>query len=225
MAQAINVLVVIPAYNEEKQIGRVIRGLFENGHTNIVVVDDGSTDETAPVAKAAGAVVLQHEVNRGQGAALETGNEYARRINSDFVVHFDADGQFNPADISAALRFMQENHLDVLFGSRFMDQRSKIPFIKKRLVLPVARWINFVFTGCFLTDAHNGFRILNLNALRNIKITQDRMAHNTEILQEVRRHGLKYAEFPVEVSYREYGQSALQGAKIVSDLLVGLFTK
>jgi glycosyltransferase involved in cell wall biosynthesis len=219
------VLVVIPAYNEEKELGRVIRGLFEHGFKDVVVVDDGSTDRTATVARESGGKVLSHLLNRGQGAAIETGDSCARALQPDFVVHFDADGQFNPVDIIPALRLMQEKNLDVVLGSRFLDNRSKLPWLKKYLVLPVARWINFVFTGVALTDVHNGFRILSKKALEKIVLSQDRMAHNTEIIQQIKKHQLAFAECPVEVSYHEYGQGISGGYKIVHDLFVGLFSK
>src|SRR3989344_3410479 len=134
--------VIVPAYNEEKQIGRVVRGLFEHKLENVVVVDDGSDDSTAEEAKLAGATVLTHEVNRGQGAALQTGNEYALAGGASAVVHFDADGQFNPADIAEALVVMKDRNAEVLLGSRFLDNRSQMPWTKKYIVLPIARLIN-----------------------------------------------------------------------------------
>lgn len=216
-------LVVIPAYNEEKRIGRVIRGLFEHGHTNILVVDDGSTDRTVQISKDFGIKVLVHPINRGQGAALETGNLYARMNGYQTVVHFDADGQFNPADILPAINFLKDKNLDVVLGSRFLDERSKIPFFKKTILLPVSRWINYVFTGVLLTDVHNGFRIFSEKALKNINITQDRMSHNTEILQKINKNKLKYAEFPVEVKYHEYGQGVGGGIKILRDIIISFF--
>jgi glycosyltransferase involved in cell wall biosynthesis len=205
-------------------VGRVIRGLFEQGYTNIIVIDDGSKDETAVEAQKAGATVIRHKINRGQGAALETGDEYARSVGALKVVHFDADGQFNPSDIAAGIKVMNEKGVDVIFGSRFLDSRSKIPWFKKHVLLKVARWINYVFSGILLSDAHNGFRIFNQNALSKIVFKHDRMSHNTEILKIVKRSGLKYAEVPVEVRYSDYGQGLFGGVKIIYDLLIGIFT-
>lgn len=219
------VKVVIPAYNEEKNISRVIHGLFEIGLKDIVVIDDASTDDTFARAQAAGATVIRHKINRGQGAALETGDEYARRKGSDVVIHFDADDQFNPADAKAAVIFLRENNLDVVLGSRFLDNRSKMPFLKKHLILPISRWINFVFTGVSLSDAHNGFRVLSKKALENIYVTQDRMAHNTEIVRQIKANNLVSKEFPVEVKYHEYGQGVAGGFKIVRELIIDLFTE
>lgn len=213
--------IVIPAYNEAKNIGRVISGLFSHGFKNIVVVDDGSLDDTAKAAKSAGAVVLRHEINRGQGAALQTGNEYVLANGANFVAHFDADGQFNPTDVGQALAFMQKQNLDALLGSRFLDNRSKIPWTKKYIILPASRFVNRLLTGLKLTDAHNGFRILSRRALENIKIFQDRMAHNSEIVRQIKTRGLSFAEYPVEVNYFEYGQGIGGGLKIILEILRG----
>lgn len=224
------IFVVVPAYNEEENIGRVISGLFktqitqiDNGITQmrVVVVDDGSSDGTFMVAKLAGAVVLSHVVNRGQGAALQTGNEYALEHGASCVVHFDADGQFNPADITKALAVMKDKNVDVILGSRFLDNRSQIPRTKKYIVLPIARLINRFLTGLKLTDVHNGFRILSRRALEVINISQDRMAHNSEIISLIKQKNLSYLEYPVEVTYNEYGQGVGGGLKIILEILQG----
>ena len=236
-----SLFVIIPAYNEEKKIGRVLSGLFKTQITQItdgitridnretrmtvVVVDDGSNDNTTQVARDAGAIVLQHEVNRGQGAALQTGNEYALKNGASYVVHFDADGQFNPTDIARALAVMKDKNVDVILGSRFLDNRSQIPWTKKYVVLPVARLINRFLTGLKLTDVHNGFRILSRSALEKINITQDRMAHNSEIIKQIKQKNLSYLEYPVEVTYNEYGQGVGGGLRIIWEILQGRLTK
>ena len=213
--------VIVPAYNEEKTIGDVLKGVFDTqiSPINVVVVDDGSSDNTAETAKSVGAIVLRHEVNRGQGAALQTGNEYALAHGAGAVVHFDADGQFDAADISGALAVMQNKNADVILGSRFLDSRSKIPWTKKYLILPVSRFINWLFTGLKLTDAHNGFRILSRRALEKINIAQDRMAHNSEIVKQIKEHNLAFVEHPVRVKYFEYGQGVGGGLKIIGEML------
>ncbi len=219
------IFVVVPAYNEEKKIGRVIRGLFEHGLNQIIVVNDGSTDNTAYEARMAGAQVVEHLINRGQGAALETGNSIARSRGAEVVVHFDADEQFNPADIMPAIIKLQTENLDVILGSRFLDNRSKLPWTKRKIILPFSRLINYLLTGVSLSDAHNGFRVLSKKALNNLVIRQDRMAHNSEIISQIKIYGLKYAEQPVEVRYFEYGQSALGGFKILKDLFLAKIIK
>ncbi len=217
--------VVVPAYNEEKKIGRVVRGLFDHGITNVVVVDDGSEDNTARAAAQAGAIVKRHLVNRGQGAALQTGDEFCLARGATVVAHFDGDDQFKPEDILSAAAEMEKSGVDIILGSRFLDDKSKIPFFKKYFILPAARIINHLATGVKLTDAHNGFRVLNRRALEKIKITQDGMAHNSEIITRIKKNNLRFAEFPVTVVYHEYGQGVGGGIKIIRDLIISRFVK
>jgi len=217
--------VIVPAYNEEQKIGRVVRGLFEHGFNHVVVIDDGSGDNTAQVAHEAGAIVLKHIFNRGQGAALSTGNRYCQKVGAQSVVHFDGDDQFDPVDIAPALEFLKNNNAKVLLGSRFLDKKSQVPFFKKNIILPVSRLINYFLTGVKLTDAHNGFRILTREALEKIEITQDGMAHNSEIVAQIKKYQLPFVEFGVTVKYNEYGQGVRGGLKILWDWLVDKFIK
>lgn len=219
------IFVIVPAFNEEQSIGRVVAGLFEHGFEHVVVVDDGSGDKTKQCAEQAGAVVLRHEINRGQGASLQTGNEFALAHGAVTVVHFDADGQFNPSDIKPALEFLQTHKADVLLGSRFLDNRSKMPWTKKIFVLPIGRLVNRFLTGLTLSDAHNGFRILTKTALEKINISQDRMAHNSDIVKQIKEQGLIFVEYPVEVKYFEYGQGVGGGFKILQDIFTAKFLK
>ncbi len=214
------IFIVLPAYNEEQKIGRVIRDLFQHGFKNIIVVDDGSDDNTVSEAVTAGAKVLKHMINRGQGAALQTGNEFVLQNGAEIVVHFDSDGQFNVNDINKGIEKLIEENLDIVFGSRFLDTRSKVPFFKKYFILPFSRIINNFITKLNLSDVHNGFRIMHRRALEKINITQDQMAHNSEIPRLVKENNLKYGELPVEVLYFENGQGVSGGLKILWDLLI-----
>ena len=217
-------LALVPAYNEEKRIAEVLQGLLSQVDS-VVVIDDASSDTTAEVAEQCGAVVLRHEINRGQGAALETGHEYARLVGAEYVIHFDADGQFNPNDIAPALEVLKKENADILFGSRFLEKKSDIPWSKKYILFPIGKLLNTLFGSVALSDVHNGFRILTKNALHKIFITQDRMAHATEIPVLVKKQKLRFVEFPVEVTYHEYGQGGLGGLKIVKDLFTGKFIR
>lgn len=217
-------IAVVPAYNEGKNIGSVARGLFEHVD-KVIVVDDGSSDDTLCEAQRVNAVVLRHKINRGQGAALQTGHEYALKLGADYVLDFDADGQFDPFDIKPALEAIKIAQVDILFGSRFLGKKSNIPFFKKFFILPTAKFLNYLITKLPLSDVHNGFRIYARKALQSITITQDRMAHATEIVAQVRDARLKYIEFPVNVRYSEYGQGASGGLKILRDLFFGKFVK
>jgi glycosyltransferase involved in cell wall biosynthesis len=218
------IIAIVPAFNEAARIGGVVQSLRTVIDT-VIVVDDASRDDTAVRARAAGAVVLRHAINRGQGAAIETGHAYARALNAEYVVHFDGDGQFDVLDILPALGALKAAHADVLFGSRFLSKESlsHVPQFKRRILLPLARYIDRAFGAVPLTDAHNGFRILSQHAVQTIRIRQDRMAHATEIPQQVAAHRLPYIEFPVRVSYHEYGQSSIAGIKIITDLFLNKF--
>lgn len=215
------VMALVPAYNEAKTIERVVRDLYMVADS-VVVIDDASIDETARLAADAGAVVLQHSLNRGQGAALETGHVYARLNNADFVVHFDGDGQFFASDISRGLSLLKEKKLDIVLGTR-AQKKDSIPFLKRTFIFPVARAVDKLFGSVSLTDAHNGFRVMNRTALEVLQLTQDRMAHASEIPQLIKKYNVRYAELPVSVSYHEFGQGFGGGLRVVRDLLIGKF--
>lgn len=213
------VFVVIPVYNEEKSIEKVIADV-KTFTPHVVVVDDCSRDQSAAFAKHAGAVVLRHVVNRGQGAALQTGNVYALAHGADIIVHFDSDGQHQAKDIPKMIEPLVQGRVDVVFGTRFSGTEAvNMPASKKKLLLPTARLVNRVVTGLKLSDGHNGFRALSRKAVERIIIKQDRMAHNTEIPSLVARESLRYEEVPVEVIYNEYGQGVGDGVRILWELL------
>ncbi|MDO8559540.1 MAG: glycosyltransferase family 2 protein [bacterium] len=217
-----NVVAVVPAYNEEATVGAVIRGLRQNV-TAVVVVDDGSTDATARSAQAEGAAVVRHFLNRGQGAALQTGITYALGLDADVIVTVDADGQHDGRDIPALLAPIRQGFADVVFGSRFLgDGAQQVP-PARRFLLRAAVWFDRLRTGLPLTDTHNGLRALRRDAAAAMVIRQDGMAHASELLDEVVRCKLQFAEAPVRIRYTEYsrakGQGWWQAGKIVRDLL------
>lgn len=219
------VYVIVPAFNEAARVGAVVRGLLAAGLPKVIVVDDGSTDATGIRAREAGAEVIRHLVNCGQGAALETGNLVARQRGAQVVAHFDGDGQFDPGDVRPAISHLITAHLDVVLGSRFLDQRSRVPFLKRLGLTTLARLFNWWWTGVYLSDAHNGFRVLGPRALQLIRITHDGMAHNSEIVAQIRAHGLRHAEWPVRVVYHRYGQRLSHGLRIMWDLLFRRFSR
>ena len=211
--------VVVPAHNEQDNIFGVIKSLQELT-PNIVVVDDASTDRTNDIARSLGVLLLEHLINRGQGAALQTGTEFALKNGAKIIVHFDADGQMLAKDIYRIITPILDNQAEIVFGTRFLEKKSKIPWTKKYFILKPALMFNWFFTGIKLSDAHNGFRALSRQAAKAIKITQDGMAHATEILDQVRAHDLNYSEVPVEIVYNQYGQRFLSGFKIIRDLIL-----
>ncbi|MCW2289859.1 glycosyltransferase involved in cell wall biosynthesis [Leucobacter luti] len=221
-ASAGDTWVVIPLYNEATVIAEVVRGLLPE-FPHIVCIDDGSSDGSGEIARRAGARVVTHPINLGQGAALQTGFDYALERGAQFVVTFDADGQHRVEDAVAMLQRARREDLAIVFGSRFLDDRTN-PGVLKKIVLKTAVAVTNVTTRTRLTDAHNGLRVIRADALRAIKLRQDRMAHGTEIVVQLGRTGLPYAEHPVEVIYSEYskakGQSLLNSVNILVDLII-----
>lgn len=223
-----NPLIIIPAYNEEKAISGVIKDLQENNYQNILVIDDGSKDKTADIAKQSGAKVIRHLINRGQGAALQTGHEYALKNGAEIIVHFDADGQFLAKDIENMLSELN-NGYEITLGSRFLDKKPiNIP-LEKKIVLKAGKLFTRIFSNISLSDTHNGFRAIKREALTKIKITQDGMAHASEIIDLIKQNNLKYKEVPVTVIYSEYalskGQSIFNSLRIAFKLFIRKLTK
>jgi glycosyltransferase involved in cell wall biosynthesis len=213
---------IVPLYNEVAVVGEVISAaLTEFPH--IVCVDDGSTDGSADAARTAGAIVVHHPVNLGQGAAIQTGLTYALGDSqAQFFVTFDADGQHRTEDVRAMLEALIRDDLDIVIGSRFLDGRTR-PGLLKTLFLKTAVMFERMATGVRVTDAHNGLRVLNRLAAESIQIRQSRMAHASEIVAEIGRKKLRYAEHPVHVIYTKYsrskGQSLWNSVNILNDLI------
>ncbi|GAB2571265.1 glycosyltransferase family 2 protein [Spirosoma areae] len=216
------VFIVIPSYNEGKVIRQSIRSLGSQYH--IVLVDDASTDDTASIVRDLPIYYLRHDINLGQGAALQTGMDFARQQGADVVVHFDADGQHNPADIDRFIDVLKTQKVDVVLGSRFLrqDDLMAIPRLR-RLLLRVARVINGLLTGLWLSDAHNGFRVMNRKCLTAIQLKENRMAHASEILMQIRRQELRYVEMPTHIIYTDYSQVKGQRWQGALDILIDVF--
>jgi glycosyltransferase involved in cell wall biosynthesis len=217
------VTAVIAAYNEERMVEPVVEGLAPYA-SEIIVVDDGSADGTGAAARQAGAVVLRHAINRGQGAALQSGIALALARGADVVVTFDADGQHVPGDVPRLVEPVLRGEVDVALGSRFLEDKSNVPALR-RVLLKGAVAFTTLTTGLRLSDAHNGLRAFSRRAAETIRIRQDRMAHASEIVSEIRRHQLRFKEVPITVLYTDYsrakGQSALGAFRVLLDLLVG----
>lgn len=208
-------------FNEATVVGSVIEGLRAQ-FPYVVCVDDGSTDGSQEQARAAGAVVVQHPINLGQGAALQTGIEFALQDPElGCIVTFDADGQHRVEDAKAMVERVEAGEADIVLGSRFLDDRTKLS-PAKRLVLKTAAIQSRLATGMNLTDAHNGLRAFNPYVASNIHLTQNRMAHASELVHQLAHLKPKYAEHPVEIIYTDYskskGQSLLNSVNIVAEL-------
>jgi glycosyltransferase involved in cell wall biosynthesis len=215
--------VVVPLYNEAEVISEVIAGLRER-FSHVLCVDDGSTDNSVALAQASGARVIRHPMNLGQGAALQTGFDYvSAQPDATHIITFDADGQHLVRDAMEMLELAQRKRISIIFGSRFLDKRTK-PGMRKRIVLKVAVLMTRAITGLRLTDAHNGLRVLSMEAIGKIRLEQNGMSHATEIVHQLAKAKLSWQEYPVEVLYTEYskrkGQSLLNSINILIDLLV-----
>ena len=219
--------VVIAAYNEHAVIGDVVRALVVEGYS-VVVVDDGSRDDTATRARGAGAVVVRHAVNRGQGAALQSGLRYALSRDAQIVVTFDADGQHYPEDVMRLVRPILDGAADIALGSRLLEHSASVPFAR-RILLKGAVIFTGVMSGARLTDAHNGLRAMSRRAAARVDLQLDRMAHASEIIDQLVLTGLPMIEVPVNVRYTPYsiekGQRAGNAARIVWDYLLSKWSR
>ncbi len=220
--------VVIPAYNESKTIASVVNEV-KNKISEVVVVDDGSTDNSAQLAQGAGAKVLTHFLNRGQGAALQTGINFALNSGADIIVTFDADGQHSSGDIEKIIQPLLLGEVDVVLGSRFLDSKTNNTPLAKAIILKIAVWFTRRYTGLKVTDVHNGFRAFSRQAANLIKIKQDGMAHASEIIEQISENQLKFKEVPVAVKYTDYskqkGQRLSNSFRIIWDLIISRIAK
>ncbi|MBZ5857453.1 glycosyltransferase family 2 protein [Flavihumibacter profundi] len=215
--------IIIPAYNEQGMLNEVIKNIRQVTAAHIIVVDDGSRDPLYVDQDFKSVNLLRHYVNLGQGAALATGIQYALQLGADMVVTFDADGQHDPKDIAAITEPVKSDQADIVFGSRFMGTKNQVPVLK-RILIAMARTFHWLLTGYRMTDAHNGLRAMNRKAATVIRITENRMAHATEILFEIKRHKLRWKEVPVNIVYTPYsqkkGQSPANSIRIFFDVVL-----
>jgi polyprenyl-phospho-N-acetylgalactosaminyl synthase len=218
-----SIFVVIPCYNEAGIIRETIAAVIEKGYSTIVV-DDHSTDNTKEQLKGLSVIYVRHRLNMGQGAALQTGISLALKKKAEYMVTFDADGQHDVDDIDGMLQKLKEGQFDIVLGSRFLPGAGGNIRTERKLLLKAACYLNYLFTGILLSDAHNGLRVMNRNAAERIHLKENRMAHATEILKEIKEQGLKFGEFPVHIHYSDYskkkGQSLLNSVRIFFDLIL-----
>jgi glycosyltransferase involved in cell wall biosynthesis len=223
MAPFTHVMVVIAAYNEATVIGAVVAGVVREGY-RAVVVDDGSRDDTGAKAAAAGAAVVTHPINLGQGAALQTGIDYALAHGADAVVTFDADGQHRAAEIARMLAALADHKADFALGSRFLGHAVNLSAARRAVLMAATAFTRFT-TGLNLTDTHNGFRAMTARGAAAISLRQDRMAHASEILTQIADSKLTYVEVPVTIEYSEYSLAKGQRLTDAFAILLDLFAR
>lgn len=223
------IFIIVPSYNEAEVIQQTLHPLLDYGY-RVIVVDDGSTDDTGSKLQCLPVTVIRHIMNLGQGAALQTGMTYALSQGAEIIVHFDADGQHNHRDISRLIQPILEGRADVALGSRFLNREHirEIPPLK-RILLRLATLFTIVVSGIRLTDTHNGFRAFSRAAAERITIYENGMAHASEIIHAIARLKLPYIEIPVRIVYTQYsrtkGQSAFNSINILFDFILGRFFK
>ncbi|BBY03035.1 glycosyltransferase family 2 protein [Mycobacterium seoulense] len=213
--------VVIPAFNEAAVIGEVVadvRSVFDN----VVCVDDGSTDGTGEIARSAGAHLVRHPINLGQGAAIQTGVEYARKQpGAQVFATFDGDGQHRVKDLAAMVDRLCAEGVDVVIGTRFGAHRGTRPPFVKRLVLQTAARLSRRGRRLGLTDTNNGLRVFNKKVADGLDITMSGMSHANEFIMLIAENHWRVVEQPIEVLYTDYskskGQPLLNGVNIIFD--------
>ena len=218
------VVAVIPAYNKGKvltQSAITDAGGFVDA---VVVIDDGSTDDTASIPSSDRVFVLRHILNRGQGAALQTGADFAvQHLGADIIVHFDADGQMHGDEIPMMTKPIIDGEADVVLGSRFLGSSAKDMPLLRKILVRLGAMFTVVLSGIRVTDTNNGFRALSCHAASSMRISIDRMAHASEILDLIKAKRLRYVERPVTISYSvetlQRGQSTIKALLTIKDIL------
>jgi glycosyltransferase involved in cell wall biosynthesis len=215
------IFIIIAAYNEARTIRGVTSDLLRR-YDNVVVVDDGSTDGTYEALEGMPVHRLRHIVNRGQGAALQTGLDYALLQGADIIVTCDADGQHRAEDIERLVDPLRREEADVVLGSRFLGHANNIPW-HRWVLLRCAVWLTRYLSGLRVSDTHNGLRAFSRNAASRVHLNTDRMTHASEILDIVARERLRYVERPVTIDYTPHslqkGQSSWGAFQMLAKIL------
>ena len=221
-----DVYVVVPAYNEEEMIGNTLKKLKDEGYRNIIVVDDGSRDNTYNIAKEEGVIVCRHVINRGLGGALGTGIKCALLYNPKVIITFDADGQHDPKDIEKVAKPILEDNYDVVIGSRLMDKNEvkNMPKIKR-----IGNWglnlLTYLMGGHFITDSQSGLRAFSNKSAKIIieQLKSNKYEVSSEFVVLIKRNNLKFKEIPIKTIYTDYsmarGTNVITGFKILIKLI------
>ena len=209
-----DVYIVIPAHNEATVIADVIKGIKKAGFENVIIIDDGSRDNTQEVAKNAGALALRHRINRGKGAAVKTGLVVAQKQNAKIVVTMDGDGQHDRMDIQEVISPILAKEADVVLGTRLFD--SKNISIYKVVANKIANILTHVLTGLWVSDSQSGFRAFDAKALDVMTHVGDKYEYDSEIIRQIARNHLKYKEVPIRVYYTDYSKGKAHKQGIVN---------
>ena len=222
------VFILIPAYNEESTIGQVLDSLKVR-FKNIIVVNDGSTDETQSIIEKKDVIIIRHTLNLGQGAAISSGMNYLKNKNTaEALITFDADGQHSVEDAVSFAKEIIKSDEEIIFGSRFIKNKANIPYLK-RIILKAVTLITNLLTNTRLSDTHNGLKAIKVSCLNKISITIDGFAFESQIIQQINKKKIRYKEMPTNTIYTDYskrkGQKLLNGLIILEDLIKSIKLK
>ena len=221
-------LVILPAFNEATIIGTVISNIQEAGFLKICVVNDGSSDNTTEIAKKAGAILITHPINRGTGAAVQTGLVYAFQKGFSNAVLMDSDGQHLPKDIFRLLKKMRETQADIVIGNRFSREQNEVP-IRRIIYNQIANIFTNIFCKKNYPDTQSGFRLLNRKAIETIHLHNRGFGFCSEMLIQAERANLQVKFTPIQVLYTDYslskGQNLVQGIRTAKSILWDLIFK
>ncbi len=205
------ICIIIPIYNEAQVLASVVSEIHQAGKYTIIVIDDGSDDQSFLTAKKLGVIALRHKINRGKGAAVKTGIEVAKLLDADIVVTMDGDGQHDPLDIFALVKPIIEDGCDVVLGSRLMNHEG-MPAIKV-VANKIGNIFTWLFYGIFVSDSQSGYRAFSKYAIQVINTRADKYEYDSKVIREMKNNRLKFVEVPVQVRYTEYsmGKKHKQG--------------
>lgn len=209
-----NLWVVVPAYNEEKNISKIIKGIKKHSK-NIIIIDDGSKDHTSKIADKSSAIVLKHIINMGKGAALKTGCDFAIKQGAKRIIVLDSDAQHNPEDIPNFIKNLEG--LDIVFSYRKLNKR--MPFILKFGNWFISKVIKFLYK-VKLKDSQCGYRAFTAEAYKKIRWLATDYSMESEMIANTGKYKLKYKEVPIETVYGDKykGTTIIDGIKIVLNM-------
>ncbi len=214
--------IVVPAYNEGPRLARTLGQLLHLGYKQIVVVDDGSSDETYEIAKSMSVKVIRHPINLGVGAATQTGITYALQDGADYIVTIDADGQHNPSDIEALLHKIKTTSNDLIIGSRFLKKDNQIPR-SRRFYNWVGNYISYLAAGELVTDSQSGMKVMSRHFAESAELSCNGFEFCIEMIRNAKRNRCFIDEIPISVIYTketmEKGQNFMSGMRMILRLI------
>lgn len=222
-----NTAIIIPVYNEAEVVANVVNTVLEE-YKYVICINDGSKDNSSLEIAKTNAYLIEHPINMGQGAALQTGIEFARQLPVDYFVTFDADGQHRLLDVGVMLKEIKKDKYDIILGSRFLGEAIGMKK-SKEIILKLAIKFSNATSGIKLTDTHNGLRVFNRHVAETMQITLPDMAHASEILEIIATQRYRYTEVPVTIEYTDYsrakGQTLINAINIGFDTVLRKITK